>query len=374
MNKSKKLQVKKEKKNRLMEPKSASLISLPWLIGSIVVVVALVAALLFDQLYKPTLMTIDGKKYTIRDLSYYFYNVESQYSYMDYLFFGGDGSYWDMAADNESGQTIRDASKTEAVNYALYCEVLYNEAVSEGYSLTDEENQTISENVSNLLNGQISPAAIRKNNFTKAYLTNLLGKTTLVNRYRQDKIDQLNIDVEEIKKDINYEDYRQYDIETISISKKTTDDNGTVVDLSEEEKQAAYDKIKAVYEQAKTSEDWSTLLPDDETELVYKSDDSFIKTDNRFSEEMKEKVMAMDNGDISDIIEEENAYYIVRMINNNSSESYDEAVQNAVEEAESEAFNKMYNDEILPKHQYTINDKALKKYKMGSITIANSYY
>ncbi|NLC18375.1 MAG: hypothetical protein GX757_03980 [Clostridiales bacterium] len=372
MNKSKKLKVKKEKKDRLIEQKPITKISLPWLITAAALVVVLVVALLFDQLYKPTLMRIDGKGYNISDLAYYFYTVESRYSSYDSMF-GGNGAYWDMTINEDTGETIRDAAKNEAVKSSLFYEVLYNQAVSEGYSLNDEEKKTIEENVSIFLNGTIPPADIRKNNFTKAYLTEILGKITLAERYRDDRIAELDIDIEEIKKDIDYEEYRQYDFETISISiTKKTDDEGNVVDLTEEDKKAAYDKIKDIYEKAKTTEDWSTLIPDDETELVYKEKDYFTKSEEyRFTEEIREKIMAMENGEVSDIIEDENAYYIVRMINNNSSESYDLAVEEALTEAQNNAFSDKFDQEILPKHDYVIIDKALKHYRMGNITISN---
>lgn len=371
MNKSKKLQVKKEKKDRLIEQKPITKISLPWIIVSAVLLIVLVAALLFDQLYKPALMKIDGKKYTVRDLAYYFYTVESMYeSYDSWL--GGNGSYWDSVINEETGETVRDASKNDAVKQALFYEVLYNQAVSEGYSLTDEEKQTIKDNVDTFLNGTIPPAVIRKNNFTKAYLTDVLGKITLAERYREDRIAEFDIDIDEIKKGIDYDEYRQYDIETISISTtKKTDDDGNVVDMTDEDKQAAYEKIKEIYEKAKTTEDWSTLVPEDDSDLIYKEKDSFTKSDNRFSDEMREKVMAMENGEISDIIEDENAYYIVRMINNNSTESYDNAVEDALTKEQDKEFSDKFDQEILPKHDYIIIDKALKHYKMGSITLAN---
>ena len=38
--------------------------------------VVLIAALLFDQLYKRPLVTIDGKKYYLEDLTYYFYYTD----------------------------------------------------------------------------------------------------------------------------------------------------------------------------------------------------------------------------------------------------------------------------------------------------------
>jgi len=367
VNKSKKLQVKKEKKERLIEQRPLTQISLPWLIGAGIIIVALVVALLFDQLYKPTLMTIDGKSYNISDLAYYFYTVESRYGSYSSIF--GDNSYWDLTIDEESGQTVRDSVRDEAVQLSLQYEILYNEAVSAGYTLTDEEKKTIDENAARLLSNGLAPAVIRKNNFTKKYLTDILGRITLAERFREDKIDELAIDVEEIKKGIDYEEYRQYDIEYFSISTKKYDDDGNYVDLSDEEKKAAYDKIAEVYEKAKTTDDWSTLLSDDETELSYIDDDNFTKNDTRYSDDMKAKLMAMENGEISEIIEEEDAYYFVRMINNNSSERYDSAVDLAVTNAENEAFTEYYNNEILPKHNYTIIDKALKKYKMGNVTI-----
>lgn len=368
MNKSKKLQVKKVKKDRLIEKKPISKSSLPWLIASAAVVVVLVVALLFDQLYKPTLLRIDGKGYNISDLSYYFYTVESRYSYYDSLF----GGYWDMTVDDETGETVRDTSKKEVVQLALFNEVLYNEAKAAGYSLTDEEKETIKTNVSTLISSEIPPADIRKNNFTKAYLTDVLGKVTLAERYRQDQIKELNVDVEEVKKDIDYEEYRQYDIETISVSKITTDDDGNVVDLTEEQIQAAYEKLKDIYETAKSTEDWSSLVPADDTDLIYKEDD-FLKSDSRFSEAMLNAMMAMNNGDVSEIFEEDEDYFIVKMVNNNSSESYDAAVEEALTQAENEAFSDKFDNEILPKHDYIIIDKALNHYKMGNITVTNMY-
>ena len=79
--------------------------------------------------------------------------------------------------------------------------------------------------------------------------------------------------------------------------------------------------------------------------------------------------MAMENGAISEVHETDTGYYVVRMIDNNSSASYDTAVEDAITAAENEGFNELY-DEILAKHEYEINDSALKSLTMGSITIS----
>ncbi|HWT77022.1 MAG TPA: hypothetical protein VN258_20160 [Mobilitalea sp.] len=368
MNNSKKLKMKKVKKDRLIEKKSITKMSKPWIIASSILVVILVGALLFDQLYESTLLTINGEKYKLSDLSYYFYNVESQYNYYDQMF-GGTGSYWDMTYDQTSGTTVREQARTDAINAATYNEILYKQALSEGYSLTADEKSTVSTNVDSLLKDKLTAAVKKKNNYTKAYLSNIISKTTLVSRYRQDKIDALNIDDAAIKAGVNYDDYRQYDIEYLFISTKTTDDSGNSVDMTADEKTAAYNKIKGIYDSAKTTTDWSTLIPATETELTYQSS-NFTPSSTTFSDDFKKMMEGMESGAISDIYEDTTGYYIVKMTNNNSSESYDTAVKDAISSKESEEFLKAYDD-IKAKYDVKVNDKALKKLTMGTVTLAN---
>ncbi|MDD3173271.1 MAG: hypothetical protein PHF63_06375 [Herbinix sp.] len=365
MNNSKKLKQKKVKKEKLSE-KPITSVSKPWLITSIVLVVILIGALLFDQLYEATLMKIDDKKYQMNDLSYYFNTVETSYDSYSQIF---GGSVWNMTYDEKAGTTFSDVARDEAVNQSLYYEILNNEALNQGYTLTEEEKTTVSTNVDSLLKEQYSAAVIKKNHFTKAYLTDILNKTTLVERFRQDKIDALDIDDAAIKAGISVEDYRQYDIEYIKISTQTTDEDGNTVDLSDTEKTAAYDKISAIYDKTKTTKDWSTLIPTDETDLIYK-EDSFITTDTTFSDDFKKMMMAMENSSISEIYKDTTGYYIVRMVNNNSSESYDSAVEKAITDAENTAFDDVYA-KIKANHTYKLNEGAIKSLKMGTLTLAD---
>ncbi len=334
-------------------------------ITSIILVVLLIAALIFDQVYEPTILTIDGDKYHASDLSYYIYNVEYQYDYYDQMF-GGGGSYWNMSYDEE-GTTVRDMAKQEAMDTAIYYEILNSEALAEGYTLTEEEKTTIETNAATMMDG-MTAGTIKNGKFTKASLSKALGKTTLVSRYRQDKIDALNIDDEAIKAGISRDEYRQYDIEYLFSSKKTTDVEGKSVDKTEEEKAATKAALNTYLEKAKTTEDWSTLLPEEEKNITY-STDNFIESESSFDEDFEKLIMAMENGEIGEVYETDNGYYVVRMIDNNSSESYDTAVKNAITEAENEGFNQLYDD-ILAKHDYKINDSALKSLNMGSAILS----
>ncbi|MBH1941705.1 hypothetical protein I5677_12455 [Mobilitalea sibirica] len=361
MNKSKK-SIKAPQKAKTVKKAIDSKI---WISISIVLAVLLFGAVLFDQLYKATIITIDEDKYSMDDLSYYFYNVETRYDYYNQMF---GGTYWDMSYDEASGTTMRDIAKQEAVETALYNEIMYREAVAAGYALTSEETEIIANDVESMRNGLLTDRQIRENGFTKDYLTEVIGKATLANRYRTDIIETLEVDDEAIKAGISPEDYRQYDIEYLFISTQTTDEQGNTVDLSEDEKTAAYEKIKIISAKANETQDWSSLIPEGEEEIIHRKD-YFLESDTKFSEDFEAVMMAMENNTVSDIYEEENGYYVVRMINNNSTESYDREVETAITNAENEAFETHYKENIQNKYNFKINDNALKSIHMGSVTL-----
>jgi foldase protein PrsA len=336
-------------------------------VSSIILVVLLIGALLFDQLYEAPLLTVDGEKYKLKDLAFYFYTVEAQYESYDQIF-GGSGAYWDMTSDDITGTTMRDAAKETAINTALYNEVLYNQATSEGYTSTEEEIKVADESAAKLIDESLSKEVIAKNHFSKELLSKMLSKASLVDRYRRDRLDALNIDKEAIKAGVSFEEYKQYDVEYLFVTTSKTDEEGKTTAMTDQEKADALAKLKSYIDKAKTTEDWSKLLPEDEKTVTYKKS-SFIKSDTTFEDALKTKLMAMSNGQITDVYEGEDGYYLVRMINNNSSERYDSEVESAIEAKEKEEFEKIYAD-ILKEHEYKINYDTLKTLRMGTLTLA----
>lgn len=349
-------QVVKESKN-----------SIVLIVIGVIIAVILCGGLLFDHLHKTPIITINGKVYDMHDLGYYFYAVESQYDYYNQMM---GGNYWDTVADKEKGTTVRDQAEAEALESSVYSEVLNKEAKAKGYSLTDKEKKEIAESVNNLLTKRMSKEVQQKNGFTKSYLTKILGKEALGARLRKNIIKSLNLDKNKITSSVSKEDNRQYDIEYFFISTKKTDKNNKQTDMTVFEKQAAFDKIKAISEKAKTATDWSKILDKNEKELIYQKGHFTAKdTTSSFSEDLRNKMKELSNNQISEIYEEQDGYYLVRMINNNSMESYKNAVKQAISDAETSGFQKEYQ-KILKKYKYNINDKELAKYTMGKITLA----
>ncbi|NLJ96022.1 MAG: hypothetical protein GX321_02615 [Clostridiales bacterium] len=362
MNKSK----KPIKSNKKVNKKQFTINPKIWIILASVLGLVLIVAVLFDQLYKRPLVTIDGKDYYVEDMTYQFFTTESYHDYIDQLY---GGNYWDMPYSESSTISVRDFTKAQTINNVIYQEILYNEAVSNGYTLTQEESESIDEEVDTILKDEnLSEKIIKKNGFTSDYLKSVLTKTTLVNRYIQDVIDTLDIDEEAIKADFDYEEYRQYDIEYLFISTEVNKEDNTTEPMNEEDKKAALDKITSLRKDALEAEDWKALIPEDEEQLEYR-ESNFLPTDTYFPEDFMNTLMAMENQEISEVLETEDGYYIVRMINNNSSETYDKVVKDAITAAEDEAFSNEYFDNILPKHSYETHDSAIKRLRMGRITL-----
>ncbi len=339
-----------------------------WLIPSIIIGIFLIAAMLFDQLYERVLITIDGEKYHMSDLNYYFYDVENGYNSYSQIF---GPVNWSTPYDETGKLTLGDVAKQEAVGISVFNEIMYQEALAAGYSLTDEEINTINNDIATMLYDQgLSQDMLDENGFTGDYLKKVKEKVTLAQRYRGDIIDTLAVDDEAIKAGISYEDNRQYDIEYLYISNQKTDEAGNQTEMTEKEKTAAYEKIKAKYDEALKTADWSTLVPVDELELQYKEND-FIKGDTTYPEDLKTMMMAMKNGEISNIFKAENGFYIIKMVNNDNPETYNTMVENAIKEAEDTAFETYYGENILTKHEVKMNERALKNVKMGTFTTAD---
>ena len=340
-----------------------------WIVLSAAIGLFLIVAVLFDLLYKRPLVTIDDTDYYLEDMTYHFYSTESYYDYINQMY---GGTYWDMPHSEASNMTVRDYAKLETINTVIYQQILYNEAIANDYTLTEEEITKIDEDINSILNEQnLSAKFIKKNGFTSDYLKDVFTKNTLANRYKDDVIESLEINDEEIKAGFNYDDYRQYDIEYLYISTVVmNEEDYSSQPMNEEDKKAALDKITTFREKALDAEDWFELIPEEEEKLQYR-ESNFLPTDTFFAEDFMNTMMSMENDQISDVIESDGGYYVVRMINNNSPETYDRVVEEAITKAEEEAFGKEYTDNILPNHTFELNEKQIRNLRMGRITLTN---
>lgn len=314
-----------------------------------IIVCALVA---FDQLYQPVLLTINGDKYRLNDVRYYIFSQEYQgfqneSIYQNYM----NSSFWDQVVDEETGKTNLDQSKEQTLSNIIRTEVLYKEAVKQGYSINDEDKEEAENNLSSMKEN-VSSSIIKNNGFSDSYLRKVLQKVALISRFQQDTVDSFDIDDDAIKEGIDYEDYHQYEIGVFSVRKTTIDENNETKELSKKELKEAYDKLEALKDTVKASEELDKVLSEEEETVTYTSE-KITEDSTTYGKKNVKKIIKMENGDMMDIIETDDAYYLIKMINNKATESYDSAVSSAISTEENSQFETYYTD--LQK-EYTIKE------------------
>lgn len=336
--------------------------------GFCVVLIAVLCIGVAAQQFKSTkVLSIDDTNLTMDDMMYPIYERESMYlpsneTYESYF----NTSIWDtsyMGSDStvDSSLTNSQGLKQEIINAETEYEVLYREAQDAKYTLTDDEKKEAEEKAGDAVKG-LSFVQKLQLSISKKKLTSRFEKRILADRYKEERREETDATVNEKDaiKDVSKEKLREYDVQYYAFAKSSTDPStGQQITMTEEQIKTSSKNIKALAKKAKKAKDFTTLLDEKETQIKFDSAEfteeqgwsSFLSEDNL------KKVKALKNGEISGVIEDKTTgyYMVVKMVDNNSTTSYDEACNEAIETAKQEAYN-AWLEEI--KKKYTIKQYA----------------
>ena len=336
----------------------------------------------YDQLRTKPVMTVEGQdgneaSYSIKDLGYYVYEAEAQGESMSSLYaqFYGEGyDYWN-AEMGDDGSTAADVAAETVISEATEVFILYQQAVADGYSATDEDNTTVTDNLNSTMENMTKKQKMIKG-LSEKEMREVILKQTIGERYKKDKIASLGIDYDAIKKDINKKDYKQYDFQYYMISTKTETDEGQQ-DMSKEEKAAAKEKMEAFLTTATGAEDFATIFGNDENGeaitqneegIAYHGDGQLIEKDG-FDAKIDKVIKKLKVGDVSEVLEGEDGYYIIKMTDDSSTASYDNAVQEAINSEEESAFDEEYTTNIEPNYTVNVDYDVWDTVKIGNYSL-----
>ncbi|MCI8307171.1 MAG: hypothetical protein HFH14_03880 [Lachnospiraceae bacterium] len=366
-----------------------------------IVLLLVISVVLWENLHPRLIFTVNGTKVYLGDMMTDIYMSESTGQYMDNLYkqnYGSGSSYWD--AENNDGMTYGDILKDNTLEASMQREMMYKEAVEAGYTLTDEENTTCEENTTSLYD-QLSSSVKNKSGLNRKKILQYYKKKTLADRYKADWIDSFEINDEALiaEAGITKEDYRQYDIQYYYIPYTETDDQGNETPVSDDKKAEALKELEASYGDIAGLADFTTYIDDgtahnheegtenaaEQTEApaedagpkapegtnIKYTTKSFIEKDEPvFSAELTAQVKAMENGTVTEgVVEDENGCYIIKMVENNSTEKYDSECESVVTEKENEEFQTKIDELEVDKYLIEVNDKEWDKVTFGSVTI-----
>lgn len=314
---------------------------------------------------------------TYKEAMYDIYTVETQYNSMNSLYQQYYGSsYWEATNVDSKGRTGAQAAKKEVMDTLKQREILCLEAEKKGVALTAAEKKTADETVTSTLKN-MSDAQKKMAGLSEKEIRRAAYRQALANKYKNQIIDSIGINEDAIKAGVSKKDYRQYTLQYYTVAKTKTEDNKTV-DLDAKTLAANKKAIQEVCQKAKTAKDFTKNIitdsnndnADDKTGVSY-STENLIETDTNFADEAaRKKIKAMKNNEISDVIETKDAYYVIKMVNNNDSAAYDSQCEKAVSDEKESQFETKYKSDIKPNYTTEVQSFWKGRVTLGGITTA----
>jgi len=315
----------------------------------------------------PVVITVNDSKIHMDEMMYYIYQTEADGNAKEetYQAFFGE-SYWETK--DETGTTNRELAKSDVMELAIRNDIFYQRAAKAGYEVSKDEMNEISKKVETLMTRWTDQQKLAMG-ITKERLVEILTKLSIANAYEKDFRDTLEVDEATATSTIYEEDYKEYDVLYLYVPTVTFSNDSDMIAFSKEEKQAAYKEAVKLLKQAKQGTDFSDLLMEENrVEGLESSEVTFIKGDEIFGAYFEKTALTLSNGEIANkVVEEEDGYYIIKMVNKDSKVSYEDAMNRAVEAAWNDAFSKAY-ETIKNEYEITIQEKVWNPIEIGAIT------
>lgn len=254
-----------QRRNNKAEEKSNRMHGVYIVVGVIIAILA-IALLVWDNGFfqkRTTALTIDGENIAPATVQYYYHNAMSQTLY--YAQMGMDTGFdssvdpKDQIQDEESGTTWYDYFLNQAIDSLTQVTMVNHSAQKEGYTLPAEGQAYVDVYLEQMeqsarTNGYSNLDHYLRTNYG-SYMTEKVYKDIITAQitatyYEQDHQDNLTYSDEELEayyqENKNSLDTFNYSVFTVqaSIDTTTTDEEGNTVDLTDEEKQAAFDTAK----------------------------------------------------------------------------------------------------------------------------------
>lgn len=275
--------------------------------------------------------------------------------------------FWDM--DYKDGISVREYLKDTIMENAIRTEVLYQMAQANGDKLTEDEEKDCLETGTGLMN-YFTEEQKDIIGITEKQAQEIQKKIKVCSNYYEKWIENYKVDEEAIKESLNPDDYKQYDIQYL-FAAFTKMQDGKAEEYSKVEKDRMYDTLNSLKKSAADTDNLRTILSEEEQASGYYTmkQESFAEGDNTMEDnrDLERDIVNMKVKEVK-LITTKEGYYLVKLVDNTSMDSYNTAVEHRIEDKQYEDFDKEYS-EMKKKYKITINDVVWDSIIVGNTTI-----
>lgn len=290
------------------------------------------------------------------------YTMEVQgNSYADYYesLYGVD--YWEMVYDEE-GRTVREVFKEDTMETIIQYAILNACAIENGIGLTDaeqQENNALVEEMKKLLTAEET----ERGGFTTENLRETSAWMMLAEKYYKQMTDNLGITKESVRETINKDDYKEYDTEYLYLSTTYYDEEYNVCQESDAVKKEKKASMQEYFEQVEDGVLFEKLAAVDDS-LVHNRR-TFLVEGEQAEPEYKEAAMKLAEGEVCGPVQTEYGVYLIRMIDDECTKTYEATVEAEYELKCSEAFLAAY-EVLKEEYEVQVNEEAWGEVMLGA--------
>lgn len=309
-----------------------------------------------------TVVTVGDMEISMQKAMFLIYTMEVQgnnYAAFYESQYGMD--YWEMEYD-ENGRTNRDAFKEETMKALIQYAVLYDCAVKNGMELTyddTKENTAFVEKIKSALSAEET----ERGGFTTENLRETCAWMMLGEKYYGMMTETLGVTEESVRKTIDPANYKEYETEYLYLPTAYYDENYTICEEAPEVIEARRAQIQDCYERVLEGATFEELASTEEG-MVHNTR-IFLRDGDGAEAPYKEAAIKLEVGEVCAPIQTEYGLYIIRMVDDNCTKSFEEAVVAEYEIQRNEAFQAAY-EVLLEEYEVTVNEEVWDDILLGA--------
>lgn len=277
------------------------------------------------DLSKEIVLTVGKVEVSYEEILLYIQSNKEQYENL----YGKD--IWNYKIDEE-GNTFESLFKENLLKDIEYVKIVCAQAKGLNISLTEDElldvDEQTSDFFSNLSEEQLSYYNIDSEVVKKIYTENMLANKVYESL-------TLSVDTE-----VSDEEARQVKLQYFLIQNYSQDENGNPISYTEEQKETAKKKAEELRANSLTVEDFGAFAREnteaDEIEITAGKGD--------LDSELVKVAFSMKQGDISEVVETKEGYYVLYCVLELDREATDEAKEALIAKRQEEAFDTRYEE------------------------------
>lgn len=315
-----------------------------------------------EEYAKLTAVTVGDTEISMQKAMFLIYSMEVQgNSYAEYYESQYGLDYWEMEYD-DNGRTTRDVFKEETMEALIQYAVLHDCAVKNGMELTYDEVKSNIEFVEDLKELMSSEEAER-GGFTTENLRETCEWMMLGEKYYGMMTETLGVTEESVRKTIDPANYIEYETEYLYLPTTYYDEGYNICEESPEVTEARKAQIQLCYEQVLEGASFEELAEADDT-LVHNTR-TFLEKGEGAEELYREAAVKLEVGDVCAPIQTEYGLYIIRMIDDKCTKTYEATVAAEYETRRNEAFQAAY-EVLLEQYEVTVNEEVWGDILLGA--------